>query len=108
MLNKELLMMGGTKAKEMWTLRLNFTGNSSIDIMLWDSTDMVDILWRGNPNAGIVTIQIPAKSTLLLTTSGWIYKVITEDGCVAEDYAIGEMTITVYQNDAYLEMNFKS
>lgn len=37
MLNKELLMMGG--AEELWTLQLNFTGDSYIDLILWDSTD---------------------------------------------------------------------
>ena len=106
MLNKELLMIGG--AEELWTLQLNFTGDSFIDLTLWDSTDQANILWEGNPNTGIVTIRIPPKSTLLLTQSLGLYRVITEDGCIAEDYSRREIAITVYQSGAYLEMRFGS
>lgn len=66
MLNKELLMIGG--AEELWTLQLNFTGDSYIDLTLWDSTDQANILWKGNPNTDIVTIRIPPNSTLLLVS----------------------------------------
>lgn len=106
MLNKELLMVSG--AEELWTLRLNFTGDSFIDLILWDSTDQTHILWEGNPNTDIVTIRIPPKSTLLLTQSVGHYRVITEDGCIAEDYSRREIAITVYQSGAYLEMLFRA
>lgn len=106
MLNKELLMMGG--AEELWTLQLNFTGDSYIDLILWDSTDQSHILWEGNPNTDIVTIRIPPKSTLLLTQSVGLYRVITEDGCIAEDYARREIAITVNQSEAYLEVLFRA
>lgn len=106
MLNKELLMMCG--AEELWTLRLNFTGDSFIDIILWDSTDQTHILWEGNPNTDIVTIRIPPKSTLLLTQSVGLYRVITEDGCIAEDYSRHEIAITVNQSEAYLEVLFRA
>lgn len=106
MLNKELLMMGG--AEELWTLRLNFTGDSYIDLILWDSTDQTHILWEGNPNTDIVTIRIPPKSTLLLTQSVGLYRVITEDGCIAEDYSRREIAITVNQSEAYLEVLFRA
>lgn len=106
MLNKELLMMGG--AEELWTLQLNFTGDSYIDLILWDSTDQSHILWEGNPNTDIVTIRIPPKSTLLLTQSVGLYRVITEDGCIAEDYSRREITITVNQSEAYLEVFFRA
>lgn len=106
MLNKELLMMGG--AEELWTLRLNFTGDSYIDLILWDSIDQTHILWEGNPNTDIVTIRIPPKSTLLLTQSVGLYRVITEDGCIAEDYSRREIAITVNQSEAYLEVLFRA
>lgn len=104
MLNKELLMIGG--AEELWTLQLNLTGDSYTDLILWDSTDQTHILWEGNPSTDIVTIRIPPKSTLLLTQSVGLYSVITEDGCVAEDYSRREIAITVYQSEAYLEVYF--
>ena len=104
MLNKELLMASG--AEELWTLQLNFTGDSYIDLILWDSTDQTHILWEGNPNTDIVTIRIPPKSTLLLTQSVGLYRVITEEGCIAEDYYRREIAITVNQSEAYLEMFF--
>lgn len=104
MLNKELLMMGG--AEELWTLQLNFTGDSFIDLILWDSTDQTHILWEGNPNTDIVTIRVPPKSTLLLIQSVGLYRTITEDGCIAEDYARRAIAITVYQSEAYLEVLF--
>lgn len=106
MLNKELLMVGD--AEELWTLQLNFTGDSYIDLILWDSTDQTHILWEGNPNTDIVTIRIPPKSTLLLTQSVGLYRVITEDGCIAEDYSRREIAITVNQSEAYLEMFFRA
>lgn len=106
MLNKELLMIGG--AEELWTLQLNFTGDSYIDLILWDSTDQTHILWEGNPNTDIVTIRIPPKSTLLLTQSVGLYRVITEDGCIAEDYSRREIAITVNQSEAYLEVLFRA
>lgn len=106
MLNKELLMIGG--AEELWTLQLNFTGDSYIDLILWDSTDQTHILWEGNPNTDIVTIRIPPKSTLLLTQSVGLYRVITEDGCIAENYSRREIAITVNQSEAYLEMLFRA
>ena len=106
MLNKELMMMGG--AEKLWTLRLNFTGDSYIDLILWDSTDQTHILWKGNPNTDIVTIRIPPKSTLLLTQSAGLYRVITEDGCIAEDYSRREIAITVNQSEAYLEVLFRA
>lgn len=106
MLNKELLMVSG--AEELWTLRLNFTGDSFIDLILWDSTDQTHILWEGNPNTDIVTIRIPPKSTLLLTQSVGLYRVITEDGCIAEDYSRREIAITVNQSEAYLEVLFRA
>ena len=106
MLNKELLMMGG--AEELWTLQLNFTGDSYIDLILWDSTDQSHILWEGNPNTDIVTIRIPPKSTLLLTQSVGLYRVITEDGCTAKDYTRREIAITVNQSEAYLEVLFRA
>lgn len=106
MLNKELMMIGG--AEEWWTLQLNITGDSYIDLTLWDSTDQANILWEGNPNTDIVTIRIPPKSTLLLTQSVGLYMVITEDGCIAEDYSIRELAITVNQSAAYLEVLFKA
>ena len=106
MLNKDLLMMGG--AEELWTLQLNFTGDSYIDLILWDSTDQANILWEGNPNTDIVTIRIPPKSTLLLTQSVGLYRVITEDGCIAEDYSRREIAITVNQSEAYLEVLFRA
>lgn len=106
MLNKELLMMGD--AEELWTLQLNFTGDSSMVITLWDSTAQANILWRGNPNTDIVTIQIPPHSSLLLTFREGLSRVITEDGCIAEDYAKREIAITVYQSEAYLEMFFRA
>ena len=104
MLNKELLMIGG--AEELWTLRFKFTGDSFINLILWDSTDQSHILWEGNPNTDIVTIRIPPKSTLLLTQSVGVYSVITEDGCTAEDYSRREIAITVNQSEAYLEVLF--
>lgn len=104
MLNKELLMTGG--AEELWTLQLNFTGDSYIDLILQDSNSQ--ILWKGNPNTDIVTIRIPPKSTLLLTQSVGLYRVITEDGCTAEDYARREIAITVNQSEAYLEVLFRA
>lgn len=106
MLNKELLMMGGTE--ELWTLRLNFVGESFVDLILWDSTDQTHILWEGNPDSDIITIRIPPKSTLLLTRSVGIYEVITEDGCIAEDYSRREIAITVNQSEAYLKVYFIS
>lgn len=106
MLNKELLMVSG--AEELWTLRLNFTGDSFIDLILWDSIDQTHILWEGNPNTDIVTIRIPPKSTLLLTQSVGLYRVITEDGCIAEDYSRREIAITVNQSEAYLEVLFRA
>lgn len=106
MLNKELLMIGG--AEELWTLQLNFTGDSYIDLTLWDSTDQANILWEGNPNTDIVTIRIPPKSTLLLTQSAGLYRVITEEGCIAENYSRREIAITVNQSGAYLEMFFRA
>ena len=106
MLNKELLMIGG--AEELWTLQLNFTGDSYIDLTLWGSIDQSHILWKGNPNTDIVTIRIPPKSTLLLTQSVGLYRVITEDGCIAEDYSIREIAITVHQSEAYLEVLFRA
>lgn len=106
MLNKELLMMGG--AEELWTLQLNFTGDSYIGLILWDSTDQSHILWEGNPNTDIVTIRIPPKSTLLLTQSVGIYRVKAQDGCIAEDYSRREIAITMYQNEAYLEVVFSA
>lgn len=106
MLNKDLLMIGG--AEELWTLQLNFTGDSYIDLILWDSTDQSHILWEGNPNTDIVTIRIPPKSTLLLTQSVGLYRVITEDGCIAEDYSRREIAITVNQSEAYLEVLFRA
>lgn len=106
MLNKELLMIGG--AEELWTLQLNFTGDSYIDLILWDSTDQTHILWKGNPNTDIVTIRIPPKSTLLLTQSVGLYRVITEDGCIAENYSRREIAITVNQSEAYLEVLFRA
>lgn len=106
MLNKELLMIGD--AEELWTLQLNFTGDSYIELTLWDSTDKTHILWKGNANTDIVTIRTPPKSTLLLTQSVGIYRVITEDGCIAEDYSVRELAITVYQSEAYLEVLFRA
>lgn len=106
MLNKELLMIGG--AEELWTLQLDFTGDSYIDLTLWDSTDQTHILWEGNPKTDIVTIRIPPKSTLLLTQSMGLYMVITEDGCIAEDYSRREIAITVHQSEAYLEVLFRA
>lgn len=106
MLNKELLMIGG--AEELWTLQLNFTGDSYIDLILWDSTDQTHILWEGNPNTDIVTIRIPPKSALLLTQSVGLYGVITEDGCTAENYSRREIAIPVNQSEAYLEMFFRA
>lgn len=106
MLNKELLMIGG--AEELWTLQLNFNGNSYIDLTLWDSIAQTHILWKGNPNTDIVTIRIPPKSTLLLTQSVGLYRVITEDGCIAKDYSIREIAITVNQSEAYLEVLFRA
>lgn len=105
MLNKELLMMGG--AEELWTLQATFTGDSSIDLTLWDSTDKSHILWKGNPNTGTVTVRITPKSTLLLTHSVGRYGIITEDGCLVEDFAKHEIAITVYQIKASLEMVFR-
>lgn len=99
-------MIGG--AEELWTLQLNFTGDSYIDLTLWDSTDQANILWEGNPNTDIVTIRIPPKSTLLLTQSVGLYRVITEEGCIAEDYSRREIAITVNQSGAYLEMLFRA
>ena len=82
MLNKELLMTGGAE-EELWTLHLNFTGDSYIDLILWDSTDQTHILWEGHPNnADIVAVRIPPKSTLLLTQSVGIYRAITQEGCI--------------------------
>lgn len=108
MLNKELLMTGGAE-EELWTLHLNFTGDSYIDLILWDSTDQTHILWEGHPNnADIVAVRIPPKSTLLLTQSVGIYRAITQEGCIAEDYSRREIAITVYQSEAYLEMYFKA
>ena len=104
MLNKELLMIGG--AEELWTLQLNLTGDSYIDLILWGSTDQTHILWEGNPNTDIVTIRIPPKSTLLLTQSVGLYRVITENGCIAEDYSRREIAITLFQSEAYLEVFF--
>lgn len=106
MLNKELLMTGG--AEELWTLQLNFTGDSYIDLTLWGSIAQTHILWKGNPNTDIVTIRIPPKSTLLLTQSVGLYRVITEDGCTAEDYTRREIAITVNQSEAYLEVLFRA
>lgn len=106
MLNKELLMTGG--AEELWTLQLNFTGDSFIDLILWDSTDQTHILWEGNPNTDIITIRIPPKSTLLLTQGVGLYRVITEDGCITEDYSRREIAITVNQSEAYLEVLFRA
>lgn len=104
MLNKELLMMGD--AEELWTLRFKFTGDSYIHLTLWDSTAQTYVLWDGTPNEDIVTIRIPPKSTLLLRQNGGVYDVITEDGCIAEDYSRHEIAITVSQSEAYLELIF--
>lgn len=106
MLNKELLMIGG--AEELWTLQLNFTGDSYIDLILWDSTDQTHILWEGNPNTDIVTIRIPPKSTLLLIQGGGLCRVIIEDGCIVEDYSKRAIAIEVYQSEAYLEVLFSA
>lgn len=105
MLNKELLMMGD--AEELWTLRFKFTGDSYIRLTLWDSIEQTDVLWEGTPNEDIVTIRIPPKSTLLLYQYGGVYEVITEVGCIAEDYSRREIAITVYQSEAHLEMLFR-
>ena len=104
MLNKELLMMGGTE--ELWTLRFKFTGDSYIGITLWGAIDQAHILWKGNPSTDIITIRIPPKSTLLLYHTGGVYTVINEDGCIAENYSIREIAITVMQSEAYLELGF--
>ena len=106
MLNKELLMMGD--AEELWTLRFKFTGDSYIDIYLEDQTDLPRTLWEGNPSTDIVTIRIPPKSTLLLTQSVGLYRVITEDGCIVENYSRREIAITVNQSEAYLEVLFRA
>lgn len=105
MLNKDLLMIGG--AEELCTLQLKFTGDSHINLILWDSTDQTHILWKGTPNTD-VTVRLPPKSTLLLTQSVGLYEVITEDGCIAEDYSRREIAITVYQSEAYLEVVFRN
>lgn len=104
MLNKELLMMGG--AEELWTLRFKFTGDSYIDLYLEDQTDLPRTLWEGNPSTDIVTIRIPPKSTLLLTHTGGVYTSIHENGCITEYYSVHEIRITVFQSEAYLELEF--
>lgn len=104
MLNKELLMIGG--AEELWTLRFKFTGDSYIDLYIEDQTDLPRTLWEGNPSTDIVTIRIPPKSTLLLTHTGGVYTVINENGCTTEYYSRHEITITVFQSEAYLEIGF--
>lgn len=101
MLNKELLMVG----EELWTLQMNITGDSFVDLILWDSIDKTHILWEGNPNTDIVTIRIPPKSTLLITHLG-PHDVTIEDGCITKDCTLQEMTITVTQSEAYLEVSF--
>lgn len=104
MLNKELLMMCG--AEELWTLRFKFTGDSYIDLYLEDQTDLPRTLWEGNPSTDIVTIQIPPKSTLLLTHTGGVYTSISENGCITESYSGHEIEIQVFQSEAYLELRF--
>lgn len=105
MLNKELMMLGGA-GEEWWTLQLNLTGDSYIDLTLVLNTNQPRIIWQGTPNTDIVTVQIPPKSSLLLTQSVGLYRVITEDGCIAEDYARREIAITLLQSKAYLEVFF--
>lgn len=105
MLSKELLMMG-TTGDELWTLRFKFTGDSYIDLYLEDQTDLPRTLWEGNPSTDIVTIRIPPKSTLLLTHTGGVYTIIYENGCITESYSGHEITITVFQSEAYLELGF--
>lgn len=105
MLNKELLMMGG--AEELWTLRFKFTGDSYIHLTLWDSTDQTHILWEGNPSTDIVTVRVPPKSTpLIYTHATVVYNVLNENGCIVEFYDRHELTITLFQSEAYLEVEF--
>ena len=49
-----------------------------------------------------------SKEYLLLTQSVGLYRVITEDGCIAEDYSRREIAITVNQSEAYLEVLFRA
>ena len=104
MLNKGLLMMGD--AEELWSLRFKFTGDSYIDLCLEDQTDLPRTLWEGNPSTDIVTIRIPPKSTLLLLHTGGVYTSIHENGCITESYSVHEITITVVQSEADLELGF--
>lgn len=103
MLNKELMMIGGA---EEWTLQLNLTGDSYIDLTLVLNTNPPRILWQGIPDTGIVTVRIPPKSSLLLSQSVGLYRVITEDGCTVADYSRREIAITLLQSKAYLEIAF--
>lgn len=108
MLNKELLMMGGLMmggAEEWWTLRFKFTGDSYINLELWDPDG--NIIWKGTPSTHIETVQIPPESTLMLymRPSG-AYNVLNENGCLVESSAVRRLEITVFQNKAYLEVHF--
>lgn len=106
MLNKELMMIGG--AEEWWTLQLNLTGDSYIDLTLVLNTNQPRIIWQGTPNTDIVTVRIPPKSSLLLSQNVGLYRVITEDGCIAEDSSRYEIAITLLQSKAYLEVLFRA
>lgn len=100
-MNKELLMMGG--AEELWTLQLNFTGDSFIDLILQDSNGQT--LWNGHPSTDIVTVRVPPKSTLKVSGVVGIYDTIKEDGCLVEG-GRHKIYITVFQSEAYLEVRF--
>lgn len=103
MLNKELLMIGC--AEELWTLQFKFTGDSYINLELWDPDG--DTIWEGTPSTGIETVQIPPKSTLrLYMRPSGAYNVLNENGCLVESLAVHLLQITVFQTKAYLEVHF--
>ena len=99
MLNKDLLMMGG--AEELWTLQFKFTGDSYINLELWDSNSQ--ILWEGHPSDDIVTVRVPPKSTLILSGIVGIVDTLKADGCQVEE-GRHVVNITLLQSDAYLEL----
>lgn len=106
MLNKELLMVGGTE--DLWTLQFQFTGDSHLYMELYSNEDIV---WYGYPSTfpNPEKVQVPPKSTLTLSLAvSAAYDILKEDGCLVESLDMRTLQITVFQSTAYLDVTFTS
>ena len=104
MLNKELLMIGGTE--ELWTMQFYPIGDTYVQITL--ALQDGSIVWEGSPGHTIMTLHVPQQSVLRLTWAVGVAEITLHNGILVEHVGIREIACHIQRDNTYLEVLFRA